>query len=405
MDPLSALSWLEAGVILGVVVLGESPGVRATSLARLHIGHEELGLIGRHGTPAPSLVSLSRRKLTLASWEVNSDIRPLVDGILVREGMDPGGVHQAAKLLTSHAAVVSCVLRGEVDAGITTASWARRCGLPFLAFASRPLGIVVQVATLGTPILMRCWEVLQSAPFRAAIEQAGGYDLKETGSIRYLPLEPSRLVEEVRPLAPSGRSGPCRQAPSMQRAVRLALIVRPSGADASEAIVQIARGLTRRGLRVSGFLQRPHRVRSKLTGYDLQQIGKASRLPLARRSTSSPTTKDAAYSGFDFRPEAFARAFDWLKRDLPLSDVLVLDGISSLEAGGGGHFNALTWACGLLERKVFLLCVRSDQRATIFQKLGASDSDVPSITLAACADAKLRGAFLSSISQALGRRK
>ena len=78
------------------------------------------------------------------------------------------------------------------------------------------------------------------------------------------------------------------------------------------------------------------------------------------------------------------------------------DGLSTLEAHGAGHFEALAWACRQRERKVFVLCVRRDQFPSILQRLGVDESEVARLPLASCEEPAERGVFVTVIEGLVG---
>ncbi len=387
-DTSRALTWLESAAVLGVTFFGELLSYPPVRLARLHIAHEQWGLVGPHGRPIPSLSTVVRRGIRLASWQPHSDVRQLLDAAFIREGLDSNRLHRHSLLLASHAQVVSALLRGEADLGVTTASWAHRCSLPFVALGSRPLGLLVSISSLSSPLLIHCWETIQSAAFRESLERAGGYDISEAGALRYLPWR------ESAPMLPRMAS----QSPST--ATRLAVLARASGADAAELIHSVLQDIQARGVRIGGFLELPRRSGAGVIGYDLIRVGRSRRVVVAKRSPP-PTPDGGQYSRFHFLPSGFDRAWGWLRADARHSDVLVLDGISTLEANGEGHFKALAWACSLAANKTVLMCARRDQALHVLQRLGIDDRAVLQADLEACADPQNRRTFVDEMVRAI----
>lgn len=396
-----ALSWLDGGAVLAVGVLGELCVPTGARLARLHVAHDEFGLIGPHDRPPPRLASLAKGHARLASWVVGTDVRTLLDAVLHREGMDSRRVHQGALTTASHFDVVSAVLRQQALVGVTTGSWARRCGLPFQPLGSRPLGLVVQASALASPVLVRAWEVLQTVAFRQRLEHEGGCDVSEPAAIRYLSArspEPSPQAdgsdapEHARVQASRGGS-------SLEP--RVVFLTRPSGVDASLTLERLVAELRQLPLRVGGFLELPHRSSRGVDGYDLRRLGGSSRIALARRAARSADAAAGSYARFSFRPAAFARAWSWLQRDVRDADVLVVDGISSREAQGGGHLEALAWACRAPEARLVVVCVRADQLPAVRQRLGRDASTCTQWELSRCELPAHRAALVRAIASQL----
>ena len=386
-DDAGSLRWLEEPRILAASLMGDLTAPSSVQLVWLHIAHETFGLIGPPAGAPPEPASMLRRRLRVASWPAGSDLRAVVDSVLLRDGFDASAAHASARLSSSHADIVSAVVRGDAQIGVTTAAWALRFGLPFTPLGSRPFGLIAPASTLGHPALVRCWEVLQSHAFRHAIERLGGYDASDAGVIRYLRPTP---IPHPRPATGEG--------PGMGAGTgrtRWVIVARDRGRDASDSILRAAARLREDGLRVGGFVQVPKRTRTRVIGYDLQRVGDNKRIPLARRGSTVGAGPVLAYRSFQFREDAFVKARDWLANEAGLADVLVLDGVSTRESQGGGHFEALAWATRLPSNALVVACMRRDRIAATVDKLGLTGRLVA--LLEAPVDADEEEAFGASI--------
>lgn len=105
----------------------------------------------------------------------------------------------------------------------------------------------------------------------------------------------------------------------------------------SLTVARVVERLREEGLHVGGFLQAPAREGEAIVGWDAVDLHTGERLPLARIS-DEPDLCD-----WRFDPQAIATCRAWT-RAAPF-DVVVLEA-GSLEASGGGHWDALE---GLLE--------------------------------------------------------
>ena len=374
-DDARSTHWLEDPRILAAVRLGDIDAPSSVQLAWLHIAHEQFGLIGASGPP-PDIGIMLRRRVRVASWPLGSDLRAIVDSVLSREGFETRVAHRSALLCSSHADIVSAVVRGDAQVGVTTAAWAIRFGLPFRPLGSRPLGLVAPASALGHPAVVRCWEVLQSVAFRSAAERAGGYDASDAGMIRYLRAEPTAPKPELPPPPERASTRISTVEPSSPAVVadqgqtRWAIVVRDRGQDVSSQLLHAVTRLRKEGVRVGGFIQVPKRIRSRVAGYDLKRLIGNKRLSLARRDAPLGAGPVLAYRSFQFREDSFAKAREWLERDAVDADVLVLDGVSTRESQGAGHFEALVWASRHPAPVLVLACVRRDRVAAIVDKLG-----------------------------------
>jgi putative molybdopterin biosynthesis protein len=159
------------------------PELDGERLARVHLVDREIGLVARAGAEVPPLAALAG--VRLASRPHTAGVRDHLDAALSAEGIDPAAAHAHAVLLASHAEVAAAVAAGRADAGLASAAWAARLGLPFRALAREPYGLLVRASDLGDPRVVRLCEVAQSAAFARAAGEVRGYDAAGAGGIRY----------------------------------------------------------------------------------------------------------------------------------------------------------------------------------------------------------------------------
>jgi putative molybdopterin biosynthesis protein len=181
-DRDGALALLGQGAVLaaGCHGAGFPAKIGEDRLARVHLVRREVGVAARQG-PVPALTELHR--LRFAG-------RPASAGVVVHferalaaaKAKKPKGSE-----LGSHQQVASAVLRGEADAGLTTAAWAWRSGLAFEPLAREDYGLVVRAVDLGRPEMVRLCEVAQGAELRSRLSAVPGYDASDAGAIRYDP--------------------------------------------------------------------------------------------------------------------------------------------------------------------------------------------------------------------------
>lgn len=191
-DRIRGIELLEHGEVAAAGCHGAEPPRRlpAGRLARLHLVEREVGLV-RRGT-----IDMARPpKLLPARFAA----RPATAGLHVHLvawlntiGIDAESFLAGAPTHESHQSVVEAVVRGEADAGFTTAAWAARLGLPFIATATESYGLMVQAQHLGRPLIMALCETAQSVAVIRAIAAVPGYDAAGCGRIVYDP-EPAAV--------------------------------------------------------------------------------------------------------------------------------------------------------------------------------------------------------------------
>jgi excisionase family DNA binding protein len=154
----------------------------ARRLARIRLVEREVGLVGRPGRGAPRLAWCAERRM--ASRPSTSGSRSLLDPALEAAGIPPADVAARARCEPTHLAVVSALLRGEADVGVTSRDWAERAGLPF-----RPLGVerydlLVPADDLGAPTVLRLCAAAASRAVRRRLGTLPGHSGSDAGTIR-----------------------------------------------------------------------------------------------------------------------------------------------------------------------------------------------------------------------------
>ncbi len=151
-----------------------------------------------------------------------------------------------------------------------------------------------------------------------------------------------------------------------------ALVIGPKGGRRGDAVRAIAGALAARGVRVGGFTQRTVRPEAGASRVEIARLGGGAPRTLARSGgAAAEGGGDPASCAFAFDPAVLAEARRWIAEDVAAADVVVLDGIGTLELGGGGHREALGHA--LARARVALVSVRDDQLAYAIEALGAGE--------------------------------
>lgn len=152
-------------------------------LAVVRLVHRDQGLIVPRGNPrgVDGLADLAGGELSYVNRQRGAGTRMLLDQELRRLGIDPATVHGYAREEPTHLAVAAAVAAGRADCGMGILAAARAFGLDFVPIAQEPYDLVVDAASLGDPLLVPLWELLDSAGFHASVRKLGGYGTEETG--------------------------------------------------------------------------------------------------------------------------------------------------------------------------------------------------------------------------------
>ena len=153
-------------------------------IAVVRLVHREQGLIVAPGNPLDleGVADLARAGLRYCNRQRGAGTRVLLDYELARARIEPADIAGYGREEPTHLAVAAAVAAGRVDCGLGVRAAARAFGLDFVAVTREPYDLVLECATLEDELLAPLWRLLDSAEFRAEVEQLGGYDTAEMGS-------------------------------------------------------------------------------------------------------------------------------------------------------------------------------------------------------------------------------
>lgn len=183
----AAFQQLVAGAVLAAGFHGQPPPshIAAVRLARVHLVRRDVGLAHPRSVRLQSVADLAHKRVAIRA--ATAGVRAHFDRALTEAGTSLSAMHTHAITVDSHRAASCAVVRGEVDAALTTSAWAARMGLSFLRLASEPYDLVLRAESLGLPDVVAICEVAQSRAFRDALSAIAGYDASGAGEIRYDP--------------------------------------------------------------------------------------------------------------------------------------------------------------------------------------------------------------------------
>jgi putative molybdopterin biosynthesis protein len=152
-------------------------------IAIVRLVHREQGLLVAPGNPLGlrGVIDLSRPGLRYVNRQPGAGTRVLLDYQLRRQQIDPDAIVGYAREEPTHLAVAAAIAAGRADCGLGVRAAARAFGLDFVPVAQEPYDLVLEQDTLDDPRLAPLWELLQTAGFRSAVTDLGGYDTSEMG--------------------------------------------------------------------------------------------------------------------------------------------------------------------------------------------------------------------------------
>ena len=152
-------------------------------VAVVRLVHRQQGLMVAPGNPKQiiGIEDLSRRGLHYVNRQRGAGTRMLLDHQLAQGGIEPNAIDGYRREEHTHLAVAAAVAAGRADCGLGVLAAARAFGLDFVPVAKEPYDLVLLRESVEAALLTPVLELLDSAPFREAVEGLGGYDTAEMG--------------------------------------------------------------------------------------------------------------------------------------------------------------------------------------------------------------------------------
>jgi putative molybdopterin biosynthesis protein len=153
------------------------------NLAVVRLAHREQGLIVAAGNPLAleGIEDLARSEVRYVNRQRGAGTRVLLDQELSRRSLAPNQVQGYEREEPTHLAVAAAVAGDRADAGLGVLAAARAFDLGFVSVAKEPYDLVLESDNVDSELLSPLWSLLDSAEFRAEVEDLGGYDTAEMG--------------------------------------------------------------------------------------------------------------------------------------------------------------------------------------------------------------------------------
>jgi molybdate-binding protein/DNA-binding transcriptional regulator YhcF (GntR family) len=161
------------------------PGRR---IALLTLAHRRLGLVVAPGNPLgiTTLADLARPGLRFVNRQRGSGTRVWLDVQLGRLGVVGSSIAGFGDERASHGDVTRAVAEGLADVGLAVEAAARECGLDFVPLTSERYDLVVPAETWDAEPLLALRRWLGGGEARSLVAGLGGYDVAETGTVRWV---------------------------------------------------------------------------------------------------------------------------------------------------------------------------------------------------------------------------
>lgn len=155
----------------------------------------EAGLMVQRRNPkrVREVADLARKDITIVNRESGSGARELLDRRMGGVGLTARNIKGYDHLAASHIDIARRIAGGGADAGIGLQSVARLFNLDFVPLQDERYDLVIPTRLLAEhPSLSIFLDTIVSRVFRSEIEALGGYDTRETGTIREIKKDRQR---------------------------------------------------------------------------------------------------------------------------------------------------------------------------------------------------------------------
>ncbi|WP_455389801.1 substrate-binding domain-containing protein [Petrachloros mirabilis] len=149
----------------------------------------EEGLLVGAGNPKNirTIDDLARGEVQLVNREAGAGARILLDQKLTAAGLEPHLVKGYDRIATSHFHVARLISEGQADVGIGVRFAADYYRLDFVPLQEARYDLVVPKAYVSShPVVQGFFDTIVTRQFRGEVEALGGYDTRETGTLRSL---------------------------------------------------------------------------------------------------------------------------------------------------------------------------------------------------------------------------
>ncbi len=193
-DAVAALARQECDLAGFHVPLGEFEQASVASYSQwldkdkhclVHLAVRNQGLMVAPGNPKniAGLSDLSRPGVLFVNRQPGSGTRMLLELMLSRQALSPTAIDGFETAEFTHSAIAAFIASGMADVGFGVQTAAQRFGLDFIPLVRERYFFAVSSSAMSDPLMQQVIGILQSASFRAVVDQISGYDGSATGKI------------------------------------------------------------------------------------------------------------------------------------------------------------------------------------------------------------------------------
>jgi molybdate-binding protein/DNA-binding transcriptional regulator YhcF (GntR family) len=157
-------------------------------VALLTLAHRRVGLILQSGNPLglTGLADLTTNSVRFVNRQSGSGTRVWLDAQLHRAGIDPSDIlgYQDEKM--THSEVARAISKGQADAGLGVETAALSFGLDFKLLTTERYDLVIPSEKWDLESVQTLKNWLDTAQAKSAINNLGGYDTSQTGTVTWV---------------------------------------------------------------------------------------------------------------------------------------------------------------------------------------------------------------------------
>lgn len=170
-----------------VGVMRREPRLRDAVL--IGFARREQGMIVAPGNPLGlrGIGDMTRRDVRTAVRPSGAGAQLLLESLLMRQQLDVSELSVVVPPCPTGTDIGQAIRNGDADCGVATRSVANAVGLDFVSLVWEHFDLVVRQRDYYGAPLQQFFSFLQTDAMRRHAESAGGYDISETGRVRYAP--------------------------------------------------------------------------------------------------------------------------------------------------------------------------------------------------------------------------
>ena len=156
-------------------------------LKLINLCYREQGFIVSKGNPfnIQAFTDIIAKDLSFINRQKGAGTRLLTDKILRDSGLEPEQIAGYNHEEYTHMNVAAAVLSGSVDVGMGIRAAALALELDFVPIAEERYDLIVPTLFLDDARIKAALELMSNDTFRSRIEDLGGYNLRNCGSVMY----------------------------------------------------------------------------------------------------------------------------------------------------------------------------------------------------------------------------